>query len=240
VLVVEPTNTWQAYNFYAGDSWYEHGGVHAIALGRPYMRDGLPPHFLDYDLGFLRCYARSGRTADFVADDDLGRFVDGAQLRRLYDLVVFPGHEEYVTGHVYDVVEQFRDRGGNLVFLSADNFFHAVRIHGDTMLGRRRWRDLGRPEAALVGAEYAGSGLRYGSHFGDYGIEIDEPTAASPRGTRILCRIADDFGAGLSADMTYCRRGHAQVSDAGVINFGASADWPVGSTLVDNLWRRLR
>jgi len=30
------------------------------------------------------------------------------------------------------------------------------------------------------------------------------------------------------------------VFDAGVINFGASADWPVVSTLVDNLWRRLR
>ena len=40
--------------------------------------------------------------------------------------------------------------------------------------------------------------------------------------------------------MTYYRSGHAQVFDAGVINFGASADWPVVSTLVDNLRRRLR
>jgi hypothetical protein len=136
---------------------------------------------------------------------------------------------------------------------------------GDTITRDGRWRDLGRPEAALVGAQYvnwnegrfpnrpyevvgfrtapwffAGTPLGNGSRFGDYGIEIDEPTAASPPGTRVLCRIADDFGAGVSADMTYYRRGHAQVFDAGVINFGASADWPVVSTLVDNLWRRLR
>jgi hypothetical protein len=169
-----------------------------------------------------------------------------------------------VTTHVYDLVEGFRDRGGNLAFLSADNFFYRVEREGDTIVGRTRWRDLGRPEAALVGAEYVGwderrfpnlpyhvasvsdapwfwhgSGLRYGSPFGRYGIEIDERTAASPPGTRVLATIPDEFGPGLGADMTYYRDGHAQVFDAGVINFGASADWPVVSTLISNLWDRL-
>jgi hypothetical protein len=262
--VVEPTNTWQAYDFDDGDSWYANAGVHDIALDRPYVGRGLPPHFAGYDLGFLRWYDRSGNVADFVADDDLERFASGARLRARYDLIVFPGHEEYVTAHVYDIVTAFRNLGGNLAFLSADNFFYAVQVRGDTMVGRTRWRDLGRPEAALVGAQYAGwelgrypnrpyrigttslapwlfagTGLRDGSLLGRYGIEVDQLTAASPADVRVLARIAGIFGPGISADMTYYRRGRAQVFDAGVMNFGGSADWPVVSTLVANLWRRL-
>ncbi len=37
--------------------------------------------------------------------------------------------------------------------------------------------------------------------------------------------------------MTYYRDGHAQVFDAGVINFGGSADHPLISLLIDNLWQ---
>ncbi len=264
VLVVEPTNTWQAYNVFAGDSWYEHPAVRAVDLARPYAGDGLPPHFRAYDLGFLRWLARSGFAADVVADDDLARIASGRALRRLYRLVVFSGHEEYATAHVYDLLAQFRDAGGNLAFLSADNLFYRVEVSGDRMLGRTRWRDLGRPEAALVGAEYAGwnervfgnepyrvvdaaaapwlfagTGLHDGSRFGRYGIEIDERTAASPPGTRVLAEIPGAFGPGTEAQMTYYRRGRAQVFDAGVLNFGSTADWPVVSRIVDNLWRRL-
>lgn len=264
VLVVEPTNTWEAYNFEDGDSWYLDPAVHVVDLGRPYTGDGLPPHFQDYDLGFLRWYWRSGEHADFVSDDDLERFASGAQLRRLYRLIVFPGHEEYVTGHVYDIVEQFRNLGGNLAFLSADNFFYAVQRSGEDIVGRTRWRDVGRPEAALVGAQYegweertfpnrpyrvvgavrlpwlfAGAGLRDGDRFGKYGIEIDGRTAASPPDTIVAAEIPNDFGPGLSAEMTYYRRGAAQVFDAGVMNFGGTADWPVVSTIIGNLWQRL-
>jgi hypothetical protein len=264
VLVVEPTNTWQAYDFRDGDSWYLDPAVHVVDLSRPYTGDGLPPHFRQYDLGFLRWYWRSGDQADFVSDDDLERFASGGQLRRLYRLIVFPGHEEYVTGHVYDIVERFRDLGGNLAFLSADNFFYAITRSGHDIVGRTRWRDLGRPEAALVGAQYegweanvfpnrpyrvvgarrlpwlfAGTGLRDGDMFGHYGIEIDGRTAASPPGTVVAAEIPNDFGPGLSAEMTYYRRGAAQVFDAGVLNFGGTADWPVVSKIVENLWRRL-
>jgi hypothetical protein len=264
VLVVEPTNTWEAYNFWAGDSWYENPAVHVVDLTRPYMGNGLPPHFHGYDLGFLRWFARSGDTADFVSDDDLARFVNGAQLRRLYRLIVFPGHEEYVTSHVYDLIDEYRDRGGNLAFLSADSFFYAVSRQGNDMIGRTRWRDIGRPEAALLGAQYAGweenrypnkayevvdvgaapwlfagTGLHDGSLFGNYGIEIDSTTGASPRGTHVVAEIPNDFGPGVDAEMTVYDDGGGTVFDAGALNFGGTADWPVVSTLVANLWDHL-
>ena len=35
-----------------------------------------------------------------------------------------------MTAHEYDVVTGFRDRGGNLMFLSANNFFYKITISG--------------------------------------------------------------------------------------------------------------
>jgi hypothetical protein len=272
VLVVEPTNTWQAYNVKDGDSWYLSPAVHTIHLDRPFAATdvrggkvpaGLPEQFWRFDLGFLRWYWHSGFRADFVSDDDLERIASAAELGR-YRLIVFAGHEEYVSYHVYHLIERYRDAGGNLAFLSANNFFYAVRPGHDTIWGRMRWRDVGRPEAALVGEQYdgwnlgrypnlpyhvvdtaaapwlfAGTNLHDGSELGRYGIEIDEPSDASPPGAKVLAVIRDAFGPGHSAEMTIYRRGRSTVFDAGALNFGASSHWPSVSRLVSNLWSHL-
>lgn len=271
VLVVEPTNTWQAYNVTGGDSWYLNPAIHAIDLTRPYagvdvggrrIVTGLPPQFF-LDLGFLRWYWRSGFKADFISDDDLEQ-VPSVRALRHYRLIVFAGHEEYVTAHVYDLMRRFRDAGGSLAFLSADNFFYAVRAYPNRIVGRTRWRSLGRPEAALVGAQYAGwnearfpnrayrvtntraapwlfagTNLHDGNRFGHYGIEIDTRGAASPRDTRTLAVTSHEFGTNRSAEMTIYRHGRATVFDAGALNFGASSHWPGISQLVSNLWQHL-
>jgi hypothetical protein len=266
VLVVLPTNTWQAYNFEDNDSWYENASVHTVDLTRPFIDGGIPPHYHGYDRGFLRWLAVNHKHADFLSDDDLDRIAVGPALARAYDLVVFSGHEEYVTAHEYDIIERYRDLGGNLAFLSANDIFYKVVKHGHTMDGRWRWRDLGRPEASLVGAQYvdwnhneygnrpyittgvrtapwlfARTGLRNGDSFGVYGIEVDARTPLSPKGTRVLAHIPSIFGPGKSAEMTYYTtpRG-AKVFSAGVMNFGGSAMWPVVSTLMSNIWAELR
>src|SRR5947208_4865359 len=80
VLVVEPTNTWQAYNVTGGDSWYLNPAVHVIQLDRPFagtdvrggrVPTGLPQQVWRSDLGFLRWYWRSSYRTDFVRDEDL-------------------------------------------------------------------------------------------------------------------------------------------------------------------------
>jgi hypothetical protein len=264
-LVVEPTNTWQAYNVLGGDSWYVNENVMDVDLERPYAGDGLPPHFLGYDLGFLEWVAATHARADFVADRDLAAFTTARRLRRLYDLIVFPGHEEYVTRHVFRLVEGFRDLGGSLAFLSADSFFWRIEYSGTTMIGRWRFARIGLRPASLVGAAYdgweshrypnrpyvvvgarrlpwlfAGTGLVNGSRFGRYGIEIDARERYSPPGTVVAAEIRGDFGRGHSAQMTYYRRGAAQVFDAGVMNFGGSAAaWAADWTMLKNLWRHL-
>ncbi len=274
VLVVLPTNTWQAYNFRddngdgIGDTWYASPSIHTVVLNRPYLHRGVPPHYRAYDSGFLHWLAHSGHPADVISDDDLERFGSGAELARLYDLIVFPGHEEYVTPHVYDIVESYRNLGGNLMFLSANNFFYRVTRTGNVLHGRTRWRDQGRPEEKLIGAQYVDwydwdgkahpnqpyrvvgaraapwlfgpAGLRNGSAFGNFGIEIDARGPDSPPGTLVLAEIPDAFGPGKSAQMTYYQTARgAKVFDAGVINFGGSALQPPVSRLLAALWARL-
>ncbi|MEO5632620.1 N,N-dimethylformamidase beta subunit family domain-containing protein [Gaiella sp.] len=272
-LVVMPTNTWQAYNFYDrdgdgwGDTWYA-GGSPPVDLARPYRDRGVPPRFKTYDRAFLRWLARTGRTPDFAADDDLETFATGDDLRARYDLVVFPGHSEYMTTHAYDVIERYRDLGGRLVFLSANNFFWKVESDGSTLRRVKLWREVGRPEARLLGVQYRANddgrrqgsytvvaaeaapwlfdktGLVTGSTFGEavggYGIEIDMATPDSPPGTIVLARVVDLFGPGLSGEMTYYEtEAGARVFSAGTLDFGGSSTfWPT-SRLLTNLWNHM-
>jgi hypothetical protein len=75
---------------------------------------------------------------------------------------------------------------------------------------------------------------------GGYGIEIDAVTPFSPPETRVLARIPDLFGPGLSGEMTYyANAAGARVFSAGSLDFGGSLTfWPVGKML-DNLWRHM-
>ncbi|MBM3676298.1 MAG: hypothetical protein FJW96_00220 [Actinobacteria bacterium] len=271
--VVMPTHTWQAYNFFDadgdgwGDTWYA-GGNPPVLLTRPYRNRGVPPKFNRYDVPFLRWLERTGHAPEFLAEDDLETIATGDDLRRLYDLVVFPGHTEYATEHELDLIERFRDLGGRLVFLSANNFFWRVDLAGDRVVRVRKWRDLGRPEARVLGVQYranddgrrqgvflvedtspapwffAGSGLERGSTFGEtvggYGIEIDQTTADSPPGTIVLCRVPDLFGPGLSAEMSYYEsESGARVFSAGVLDFCSSVHLFPQRRLLENVWRRM-
>jgi hypothetical protein len=269
VAVVLSTNTWQAYNFLDangdgwGDSWYVGGASPTVDLRRPYLDFGVPFRFRDWDLSFISWLNRSGKSVDYLSDDDLARVRSGDALRRAYDLVVFPGHEEYVSSHAYAVVRRYRDLGGRLMFVSANNFFWKVRREGQLLRRDTMWRDLGHPEASLVGVQwaasnygsvqapyvvqgatatpwaFAGTGLRNGLAFGRYGIEVDERAASSPAGTRVLARIPHLIGRH-DAEMTYYETpGGARVFAAGVVNFAASITDPAISRLVDNVWARL-
>jgi hypothetical protein len=272
-LVVLPTNTWQAYNFYDGDgdgwgdTWYA-GGNPPVELDRPYRDRGVPPRFKRYDLGFLKWLQWTGKTPDIVADDDLEAFASGDELHALYDLVVFPGHSEYMTGHAYDVVERYRDLGGRLVFLSANNFFWKVEKQGSTMRRIKLWRNDGRPEARLCGVQYRanddgtrqgpfyvvaaeaapwlfegtalGNGSKIGEMVGGYGIEIDATTPDSPPGTKVIALIPSLFGPGLNGEMAYYENAAgARVFAAGVLDFGGSVTfWPI-RRMMDNLWHHM-
>ncbi len=269
VAVVMPTNTWQAYNFHDddgngwGETWYAHQGQPTAALGRPQLDRGVPMRFRSVRpavpaLARLEEPARrlprpAGRSQQRVR----------RTLRRAYDLLIFPGHYEYVTRGEYDAVTRFRNLGGNLMFLSANNFFWRVDVRGKRLYRIRQWRDLGRPEAALIGVQYigndsgrrgpylttnveatpwlwAGMGVGNGSRVGTFGIEIDKTASSSPRGTRVVAHIPNLYGPGMTAQMTYYRTSAgAKVFAAGAFTLAGSATRPYGERLLDNLWRHM-
>ena len=269
VAVVLPTRTWQAYTFRDdngdghGDPWYATRGHLPSRLGRPVLNRGVPPHFRTYDLRFLRWLDRSGRDVDVLSQAELDHST-GAQLTRAYDLLVFPGHHEYVTVGEYDAVRSFRDRGGNLMFLSANNFFWRIDLRGTTMTRVAKWRELGRPEAGLLGVQYIGNdmgehrgpwlvrpaaarswifdGIRLGAGnaFSDAGIEIDAIAASSPEGTRIVAEIPNLLGPGMTAHMTYYETAAgAKVFAAGAFTLAGSVRQAAVQRLLTNLWQQL-
>ena len=276
VLVVLPTNTWQAYNYQDvdgngyGDTWYAGPPNRVVDLGRTFIARGVPPHYYRYDLPFLHWLYWGGHAAEFIGDSDFDTIANGDQLAKAYDLVIFEGHEEYVTPHEYDVVQRYRDLGGNLMFLSANNFFWQIReLDGGREIQKiGEWRQDGRPEAGLIGAEYrandngqhrgqyivqnsaaapwlwAGTGLTDGSTFGGevggFGIEIDGTAPQSPPGTLVLASIPDLLGPGRTAEMTYYEEPNgAKVFAAGALNFmGSVTIWPM-KQIMNNLWDKL-
>jgi len=230
--VVLPTQTWQAYNFRddngdgKADTWYAGNGDTA-RLARPFLHRGVPPRFRHYDLPFLHWLSWTGKRADYLADADLRAIASGGALARHYDLLVFEGHHEYVTTHEYDVVQGYRDLGGNLMFLFADDFDWRIVVQDNVMTRIDRWRNLSRPQAALIGAQYRasdrgarkapwvvaatddfswlfrGTGFHRGSRFGSGGIELDATAPSSPAGVRVPARISNLFGPTYTGEMTY-------------------------------------
>ena len=272
VAIVVPTYTWQAYNFYDAngdgrpDSWYGDPRRHSVALGRPYLNSGKPPHYRTLQRGFLRFLVHTGKQADYLSDEDLESFASGDDLAKLYDLVIFSGHEEYVTTQIYDVVQRYRDLGGNLAFLSANNFFRHVVLSNGHLWRGRLWRDVGRPESALIGVQYNGNDR--GGHVAPYvvtlpdaapwlfngvsvvsgsplstakyGIEFDAITPFSPPGTVVLAEVTPGLrGTQIRGQMSYYETPvGAKVFAAGTLSFSGS-DNPTGSVLFQNIWTHL-
>ena len=275
VAVVMPTNTWQAYNFRDsdgngwGDTWYAKGAQSTAALGRAYIRRGVPPQWRKYDVGFLRWLDQTGKQPELLTETDLESIRTAEELVRLYDFVIFPGHTEYATRHEFDLIRNYRDLGGNLAFLSANNFFWEVRRVGRVLRRTRLWRDQGRPESAVLGVQYRanddgriqrpfivraagsaqwffegtglGDGSSFGQELGGYGIEIDQTTPFTPPGTIVLAEIPDLYGPGLTAQMTYYETPQgAKVFAGGAIDFGGTARrLPAVDRMLENLWTRL-
>ena len=139
------------------------------------------------------------------------------------------------------------------------------RREGDSIRRVRKWRDLGRPEAALLGTQYranddgsiqrpfvvraaekvpwlfAGTGLTNGSLLGEeiggFGIEIDQVTSVSPPDTVVVASITDLYGPGTDAHMTYYETpAGARVFSAGTLDFSGAVLIPPIDRMLRNLW----
>jgi hypothetical protein len=269
VAVVLETNTWQAYNHYDangdgwGDTWYAANDIRTVDLTRPYTQVA-PPKWRYWAVPFLHWLYRTGKQVDFLSDDDLERFRSAKTLAHLYDLIVFPGHEEYVTPHAYDLIAGYRNLGGNLIFLSSTNLLWKINIHGNLISRVAQWRTLGGPEAQVVGVQYRANDE--GQHRAPYqltpygrqswqfagvdeealakwpffGIEYDMTTAESPPGTHVLAEVDPQLGnPKIQGQMTYYELEGAKVFAAGTLNLTSALIYAPFQRLLENLWERM-
>jgi hypothetical protein len=270
VAVVLETNTWQAYNHYDangdgwGDTWYAANDIRTVDLTRPYTQGGAPPKWRYWAVPFLHWLYRTGKQVDFLSDDDLERFRSAKTLAHLYDLIVFPGHEEYVTPHAYDLIAGYRNLGGNLIFLSSTNLLWKINLHGNLISRVAQWRTLGSPEAQVVGVQYRANDE--GQHRAPYqltpygrqswqfagvdeealakwpffGIEYDMTTAESPPGTHVLAEVDPQLGnPKIQGQMTYYELEGAKVFAAGTLNLTSALIYAPFQRLLENLWERM-
>jgi hypothetical protein len=160
-LVVWPYLTWRAYNAYDADlngipdSWYQFWRQRRVSLTGPLLRDGLEDDH-KAALPFSRWLCSRPVRTQQITDVELGR-LPLSTLRR-YSAIVFPGHSEYYEPATYDLLERYRDEGGNLVFLQANPFYRQVRVdreHNAVVMTDYDARE-GRSDFALTGVGYDG------------------------------------------------------------------------------------
>ena len=150
VAVVLPTNTWHAYNYRdvdqdgVGDTWYADRRIPSVDMSRPFLHGGVPRTTGTTTVASFTGSRFAARPRMSSRTTTSSAFEAATSSRGLRPLV-FSGHEEYVTEHAYDIVERYRDLGGNLAFLSANNFF--VRVERSEAEAPQN-RPLARPRPA--------------------------------------------------------------------------------------------
>lgn len=178
ILVQVPVNTWQAYNNWAGKSLYNFnstGGLRAnhVSFDRPYALPPVPGAQatpLPWEIQLVRFLEREGYEVSYQTDVDTDRN-PGSLLQ--HRLVMTAGHSEYWTMTMREGFDTARDLGTNLAFIGSNNAYWHVRYKDDrrTLVGYKAWgdpiadpaqktvlfRDLGRPECALIGVMHLDS-----------------------------------------------------------------------------------
>ena len=203
--VVIPTTTWHAYNYYDhngdgfGDTWYSLWAQKRIDLTRPHLRAGVPERWRSYDLQFLHWLtpAATRRRLRRRGRRPLPRSRD-APRRLRPDRLPRPHRVRDETALRPDPGLPGPRRPAHLPL--REQLLpprRPVRDHAK-LIGE--WRDLGRPGVGACSASstsrttteaagaihrgrlrcrswaFAGTGLRNGSTFGRYGIEVDGRT----------------------------------------------------------------
>lgn len=165
VLVVVPTNTWEAYNDWGGESLYTTPEAVKVSFDRPFRYRDL----FRWEYPLLRFLERTGYDVTYATDDDVDR---EPQILLAHRLDIAAGHGEYWTHGERAAWDAARGHAVNLAFMGANTGYWQVRYEdgGRTMVGYKdftdpepnpalktvAFRDLARPqpECQLLGEQY--------------------------------------------------------------------------------------
>jgi hypothetical protein len=168
VLIQVPVNTWQAYNPWGGKSLYPFNSsdlapATRVSFDRPLAYTAQGP--FDWEYNMVRFLEREGYDVSYQTDADTDLRPESLLQHRL---VMMIGHDEYWTKRMRDAFDAARDAGTNLAVTNSNAAFWQVRYEdgGRTLVGYKhaapdpvpdaalrtiQFRELGRPECALLG-----------------------------------------------------------------------------------------
>jgi sugar lactone lactonase YvrE len=135
ILIQASVNTWQAYNHWGGTSLYRNTDASSafkgsratrVSFDRPY--EATAPLFFK-ELPLVRWLEHRGYDASYTTNTDLEADNHALQDRRVFATVL---HDEYWTVGERDTLDQARDRGVSLLFLSANTGYWRVRLDPST------------------------------------------------------------------------------------------------------------
>jgi hypothetical protein len=133
-----PFLTFAAYNSAGGKSLYGYnsGGEAArasrVSLDRPFLADDGTPAPLPGEWNVLLEWLNSQAiTVDYCSSGDLHA---KATLLTSYDCLLLAGHDEYWTRSMRDNVQRFVANGGNVISLSGNTCYRAVRLENANRL----------------------------------------------------------------------------------------------------------
>jgi len=181
VVVVVPTNTWQAYNTWGRLSLYrdlrasgrtrtdQHTVAHIVSFHRPYDEDGGAGQFFRITRPLVSYLESRGYPVSYATDDDVrADTVIGEQTK----LVVLEGHSEYHDHAEISHIQAWRRAGVDIALLGGNDFVWQARFddRAHTMAvwryksldplshGKRatvRWERVGWPQNTLTGTMQA-------------------------------------------------------------------------------------
>jgi hypothetical protein len=253
IALVASTNTWQAYNDWGGASFYRcgipvcSGGTYStlVTLDRPNPGAASSMHLAAGERFIIDWLEANGYSYSLLSDSDLHG--DPAALQP-YGTVIISTHSEYWSQQMYDALQSFHNAGGNILYLSGNGIYWKVTFQGRQMEVRKDgglhehtgergglWRNLGRPEAALLGVRYDGRGYPncgpyvvrpgQGSHWilAETGLQDGDSFGSSGLNTATCASGAASGWEMDGTDATYRPPGLVVVAE-GLVDGGAGAD----------------
>jgi len=181
LLVQASVTTWQAYNGFRGESFYQDESrtspsrlAVAVTFDRPYNSGYGLGQLLQYEYPLVRFLERAGYDVTYTTNLDIAR--KGAPLLLPHRAFISGAHDEYWPLEERVAVEQARDAGVSIIFIGANEAYWKIRLSDPGADGNARvltcykyqqdpdqgagttgrWRDppINRPEAQLAGQEY--------------------------------------------------------------------------------------
>ena len=128
ILLQLSTNTYNAYNNWAGFSLYGFHGASKIQGNRVSFDRPTRGIFSNWELPFIVWAEQNGYTFDYAANSDLEFH---PEMLEHYKLVLSVGHDEYWSAPMRDNLEAFIANGGNAAFFSGNSVCWQVRSEDD-------------------------------------------------------------------------------------------------------------